>query len=209
MHHQNHLQGRIRGRPQPMDMRDFLPGDVYHRFPQIEAAEIQIWFISNSTWCFVWRMRVLYIARSFLMDAQTDRHILESHIKEGVNWRSECASIFDTQDYLKDLARRHPEVVEVEQVQDKKQHKILCPLPNFFILLPTSYHHHPHTTTIMLILNMNNLTKLGSSHEGRAIWMVKIGRGAAGELTPRWQIKAASKSSFSHNPHHPTPPPAC
>ena len=33
---------------------------------------------------------------------------------------------------------------------------------------------------------MKNLIKLGSSHEGRAIWMVKIGRGAAGELTPRW-----------------------
>lgn len=66
-------------RPPPMDMHDFLPGDVYHRFPQI-------------------------------------------------------------QEYLKDLARRHPEVVQVEQ--------------------------------------------LGLSHEGRAIWMVKIGRGAAGELTP-------------------------
>jgi len=72
-------QKERRGRPPPMDMRDFLPGDVYHRFPEI-------------------------------------------------------------QDYLKDLARRHPEVVELEQ--------------------------------------------LGSSHEGRAIWMVKIGRGAAGELTP-------------------------
>ena len=48
-------------------------------------------------------------------------------------------------------------------------------------------------TVIILILDIK---KLGSSHEGRAIWMVKIGRGAAGELTPRSQ-NSSLISAFS------------
>ena len=50
------------------------------------------------------------------------------------------ATKFDTQDYLKDLARRHPEVVELEQVEGKNN---LTPPPP--LLHP--YPHrilHPH-----------------------------------------------------------------
>ena len=96
---------------------------------------------------------------------------------------------FDTQDYLKDLARRHPEVVELEQVEEKNN---LTPPPPFLHPYPHDIlHPHPQFQwdpgRIAQIFShlILNIKKLGSSHEGRAIWMVKIGRGAAGELTPR------------------------
>ena len=99
------------------------------------------------------------------------------------------ATNFDTQDYLKDLARRHPEVVELEQVEEKNN--LTPPLPFLHPYPHDILHPHPQfqwdpgrIAQIFSHLNLN-IKKLGSSHEGRAIWMVKIGRGAAGELTPR------------------------
>ena len=83
------------------------------------------------------------------------------------------ASLTNTykQDYLKDLSKRHPEIVQLEQVF------VLCKKHQIVLILKSII---KNPQIILLIL-----TKLGLSHEGRAIWLVKIGKKGAPETTPR------------------------
>ena len=94
----------------------------------------------------------------------------------------------DKQDYLKDLSQRHPDIVKLEQVKVLgNKHQIVLTIKFIIQIIKQS--------KILLIL-----TKLGLSHEGRAIWLVKIGKKGAPETTPRCQSASRITSQMCFIP---------